>query len=153
MHTARLGLAVTCLALALAACGGPQRPAGPGQATASSTCPPNGTEENLGKVFAMGADYVGCSVRAQGTFSGLAQTFCTMTARMQGEDNLVEFQVTTAGEPVPKGVLISKAASGPVFNLKSGDPIVLTGGTVVSGAGMHCFKATAVQAAQPVAAH
>ena len=116
-----------------------------GKVARSPKCPADGTEEKLNKVFGLGEDYQGCQVRVRAKFSSVMQTFCTSSASMyRGEKDFVEFQVTTDEDPMPRGVLISKAASGPVFDMKAGDPVLITGGTVVSGHMMYCFQASAV---------
>lgn len=119
-----------------------------GKVVRSAKCPVDGTEEKINKVFALGEDYQGCQVRVRAKFSSIMATFCTSSASMyRGETGFIEFQVTTDEDPAPRGVLISKAAAGPVFDMKAGDPVLITGGTVVSGHMMYCFQASAVQRA------
>lgn len=96
----------------------------------AASCPPPGTEEPIGKVLspAFSDGYRGCHVRTRALFWSP-----NTPASYTNDPNVVVFQVTPPGTGQGQGtyypVKITKAQSGPIFELKQGDPIVLTGGT------------------------
>lgn len=100
-------------------------------ATKPVTCPPSGTYVPLGQMMhpSFAADFVGCHARAKALFWSPT----TPTPSTTADPNVVVFQVTLPATSGQQGtyypVKIAKSQAGLIFQLKQGEPVVLTGGT------------------------
>jgi hypothetical protein len=116
--------------LSLVACTAtvPQTPA------AIATCPPDRTEVPFAKVMntTFVSSYEGCNILTRATFVGSG----TASMGLGGIENTYPMiRAVAPGEPMPSGlqspnfIALSPGIEDVAFNLRAGDPIVLTGGT------------------------
>jgi len=91
-----------------------------------SSCPPEGTSVPFNKVMTLAPDFQGCIVTTTAKFLFSVSSAIPIYGL---ENDHVLFSATPPSDAAGQYVAISKSASDSVFLLKSGDLIILRGGT------------------------
>jgi len=129
---------------------------------AQNNCPAPGTRIPFAKVKALPQDFVGCDIETEVSFvaTGWSNQVCLQSPAA----GKAPFQIVEPGgaaQSTPFGTLgymalVTKSAGDAIFEAKTGDRLVLRGGTHFSqyegqaaGSGSSCFVAASVTKASP----